>query len=167
MPQRTIRHATEDDITVMQQVLAVGRERMRQAGNLHQWTGGYPSDDILKEDIRQGFSYVVEEDNRMIAVFVLAECEEPTYRRIFQGQWLDDTRPYATIHRIAALPEVHGIFQMVVQFALLRMDSLRIDTHQDNHPMRHMVTSNGFTYCGIILLADGSERMAYQLVNAS
>ena len=51
---------------------------MRQAGNLHQWTGGYPSDDILKEDIRQGFSYVVEEDNRMIAVFVLAECEEPT-----------------------------------------------------------------------------------------
>ena len=136
MPQRTIRHATEDDITVMQQVLAVGRERMRQY-------------------------------NRMIAVFVLAECEEPTYRRIFQGQWLDDTRPYATIHRIAALPEVHGIFQMVVQFALSRMDSLRIDTHQDNHPMRHMVTSNGFSYCGIILLADGSERMAYQLLNAS
>ena len=39
--------------------------------------------------------------------------------------------------------------------------ALRIDTHADNHVMQDLVTRNGFVYCGRILLANGSPRLAY------
>jgi hypothetical protein len=32
--------------------------------------------------------------------------------------------------------------------------------------MQHILQSYGFTYCGIIYLADGSERLAYQKVQS-
>ena len=41
--------------------------------------------------------------------------------------------------------------------------NLRIDTHRDNVIMRHVIDLYGFTYCGIIYLLNGDERLAYQL----
>ena len=41
-------------------------------------------------------------------------------------------------------------------------DNLRVDTHRDNIVMQNFLHSYGFTYCGIIYLADGSPRLAYQ-----
>ena len=38
------------------------------------------------------------------------------------------------------------------------------DTHRDNTIMQHLITKHGFTYCGIILLANGDERLAYQKI---
>ena len=40
--------------------------------------------------------------------------------------------------------------------------NLKIDTHRDNRIMQHLLDKNGFTYCGIIYLDDGTERLAYQ-----
>ena len=40
--------------------------------------------------------------------------------------------------------------------------SLRADTHADNKIMQHLLEKNGFTRCGIIHVADGSPRFAYQ-----
>jgi len=39
---------------------------------------------------------------------------------------------------------------------------LRIDTHRDNKIMQHNLTKHGFSYCGVIYLASGDERLAYQ-----
>lgn len=39
--------------------------------------------------------------------------------------------------------------------------SIRVDTHRDNISMQKMLLKNGFKYCGIIYLKDGSERLAY------
>ena len=39
---------------------------------------------------------------------------------------------------------------------------IRVDTHEGNIPMRKMLEKQGFVYCGVIHLADGSPRVAYQ-----
>ena len=42
------------------------------------------------------------------------------------------------------------------------MLSIRIDTHEDNKPMRRFLEKCGFKFCGIIYLEDGSKRLAYE-----
>ena len=46
-----------------------------------------------------------------------------------------------------------------------RDTNIRIDTHRDNRIMQHNIEKHGFTYCGIIYLANGDERLAYQKLN--
>ena len=41
-------------------------------------------------------------------------------------------------------------------------DNIRIDTHKDNTIMQHNLDRYGFKYCGIIHIASGAERLAYQ-----
>ena len=42
--------------------------------------------------------------------------------------------------------------------------SLRIDTHEGNLAMRKMLAKNGFVYCGVIYLAGGDKRVAYERI---
>ena len=51
-----------------------------------------------------------------------------------------------------------------MDFCLSRENNIRIDTHRDNTIMQHVIQKHGFSYCGIIYLANGDERMAYQKV---
>jgi len=146
----------------MQEIFADAKKKMRAAGNMRQWTGSYPDDKLLRSDIERGFSYIIEEYGAPVATFVLAICDDPTYKVIYEGEWLDDEKPYGTIHRIASKEGVHGIMKQALDFAYSKIDNIRVDTHRDNLPMRNMLTNNGFTYCGIIYLANGDERLAYQ-----
>lgn len=58
-----------------------------------------------------------------------------------------------------------GIFKDIMDFCFSHEANIRIDTHKDNHIMQHNIKKHGFTYCGIIFLANGDERLAYQHVN--
>ena len=51
---------------------------------------------------------------------------------------------------------------MAVQFCEQSINHLRIDTHNDNKIMQHVIEKNGFKRCGIIHVNDGSERIAYE-----
>ena len=97
---------------------------------------------------------------RIVAYFALFPSPEPTYD-VIDGAWLTDG-PYGVIHRMASYPEVHGIFSAVIDYAASRYEHLRIDTHRDNRIMQHLIEKHGFTYCGIIWLEDGTERLAYE-----
>ena len=48
-------------------------------------------------------------------------------------------------------------------FGKKHIDYLRIDTHEDNHVMQQAVQKLGFRKCGIIHIADGTPRIAYDL----
>ena len=160
-----IRKSTTADIPVMQHIFAEAKAKMRASGNMLQWTDGYPSDDVLKADIQRGFSYVVTEaDGKVIATFVLAICDDPTYKIIYDGEWLDDQQPYGTIHRIASREGVHGVMAEVLRWSFGQIANIRVDTHRDNLPMQHLLLKHGFTYCGIIYLLNGDERLAYQKI---
>ena len=147
------------------EVVAAAKKIMRSDGNKSQWVGGYPSEDNILADISKGHGFVVEDDGRVVGYFAFIQSPEPTYDKIYEGQWLDDTLPYHVVHRIASFPEVHGVFKSIMDWCFAQDHNIRIDTHRDNKIMQHNILKTGFTYCGIIYLASGDERLAYQKIN--
>ena len=154
-------------------VLDAARQIMRSDGNTGQWINGYPSEEVVIDDINNGFGYVVTDDDNdndsndgIVAYFAFIPSPEPTYNTIYEGNWLDDTLPYHVVHRIGSTPTSHGIFKTIMDwcFANDKHRNIKIDTHRDNHIMQHCILSYGFTYCGIIYLTSGDERLAYQLM---
>ena len=108
--------------------------------------------------------FVIEDGGRIVGYFAFLPSPEPTYSKIYNGKWLNDTESYHVIHRIASYPDVHGIFSNVMDYCFSHESNVRIDTHRDNTIMQHNIERHGFTYCGIIYLASGDERLAYQRV---
>lgn len=160
---RIIRKAVTDELDSIMVVLDAAKRIMRSSGNMRQWTDGYPSEDVIRKDIANGNGYVVEDDGRVTGYFAFIASPEPTYSRIYDGAWLDDSLPYHIIHRIGSYPDVHGIFRSIIEWCRSEDANLRIDTHRDNLIMQHNILKHGFVYCGIIFLESGDERLAYQL----
>ena len=155
-----IRRALPTDVPRMQEVFAHARRFMAATGNPHQWAETYPSPELLLSDIASGDSYVCLLNGKVVGTFVLREGDDPTYHAIYDGAWPND-EPYATIHRIASNGEVHGLFHTVMQFAMHHYTTIRIDTHRDNRVMQHLLSREGFSYCGIIHCWNGDERLAF------
>ena len=156
-----IRPATEADLPALRPVFEAAKGIMRADGNLEQWAApGFPGDARLLRDIARGGGFIIERE-RIVAYFALLPSPEPTYDYI-DGAWLTD-EPYGVIHRMASYPEEHGIFAAIIDFAAARFAHLRIDTHRDNRIMQHLIEKHGFTYCGVIWLEDGTDRLAYEL----
>lgn len=163
--KRIIREATLADMAEIMKVMDAAKAIMRQNGNMHQWGEGYPSEVVISADMeRHGAFVVVEGDAGIVAYFAFLPSPEPTYDKIFYGQWVDDTMPYHVVHRIASYPYVHGIFDAIMDFCFSRDSNIRIDTHRDNTIMRHNIAKHAFTYCGIIYLTSGAERLAWQKI---
>ena len=158
-----IRPASTDDLSRIMTLFDKARGIMRSDGNMGQWVNGYPQKEVAEADIAQGYGFIVEDSkSEAVGYFAFIPGIEPTYLKIYQGQWLEDSRPYATIHRLASTPESHGVAQECFSWCWQHCRNLRIDTHRDNRIMQHVISDFGFVYCGIIYLADGSERLAYQ-----
>ena len=158
-----IRKATIEDIPAAMKLFTAAKGIMRSNGNMTQWEDGYPNEEIVRSDISKNGAHIVEHEGKPVGYFALLPSPEPTYSSI-NGKWLDDTAPYFVIHRIASSPESHGVFREIIEYALTVSGNLRIDTHRDNRIMRHVIGKAGFSYCGVINLADGSERLAFQIL---
>ena len=157
----SFRRSTTDDIPTLLRLADEARATMRNCGNMNQWINGYPSRRVFENDIEHGHSFVAVDDNGVItATFAFIPSPEPTYANIYEGQWLDDN-PYYVIHRIASTQSSRGVLKSILEYCFTVTDNIRIDTHRDNVIMRHLLEKLGFTYCGIIYLSDGAERLAY------
>ena len=158
-----IRKATEADVAAAAKIYDDARRFMRASGNTDQWANGYPNADTVREDIRAGVSYVCEEEGEILGVFMFSACEDPTYEKIYAGAWKNND-PYTVIHRIAVSDTSRGkgVAAFIFRQCFERFPNLKIDTHRDNIPMQHALERAGFAYCGIIYLATGDERLAYQ-----
>ena len=157
-----IRPALPEDVPSIMPVLEAAKAIMRAGGNLDQWKDGYPSREVILADISSGAGMVVEDGGVTVGYFAFVPSPDPTYSYIEGGRWLADTRPYHAIHRIGSLPSAHGVFRAIMDWCFTHDPNIRIDTHKDNHIMQHCIVSYGFTYCGIIYLANGDPRLAYQ-----
>ena len=160
----TLRTATEADIPAIMKILEAGRGIMLASGNLHQWPQGYPTEEMVRRDIGPGYGKVMEDGGRIVAYFACIPSPDPTYAVIYDGAWEDDEKPYYVVHRIASFPQVHGVFKTMMEYLDALTDNIRIDTHKDNKIMQHNLSKYGFKYCGIIHIASGAERLAYQRI---
>lgn len=158
-----VRLATVKDLEAILTIYNDARHYMRKTGNMTQWSGGYPSEGLLRADIAGNHLHVVHEGNDLLAVFYFRIGEDPTYRRIYEGAWKDDA-PYAVIHRIAVSKSSHGkgVAAFCFEYCYGICPNLKIDTHRDNLPMQRALLKNGFQPCGIIYLPTGDPRLAYQ-----
>ena len=156
-----IRKTRPEDIEAIGEIYKHAKDFMRSQGNASQWNGDYPNAISATEDMNNGIGYVCEHEGEVVAVFAYDEAEEPTYKKIYDGKWLDNEK-YAYIHRIAVKKQGLGIVGFCFAECFGRYPNLKIDTHRDNIPMQRALARAGFVYCGIIYLANGDERLAYQ-----
>ena len=159
-----IRKSTVQDLPRLMEIYRQGREIMLSCGDLNQWKPGYPTEEIIRSDITLGQSYAVIQDGLPVGAFAFIPGIDPTYGTVYGGHWIDDTKPYATIHRLASTMDSHGVAAACFDWCWERIHNLRIDTHEDNVIMRHCIAKAGFTYCGVIHLLNGDPRLAYQKV---
>lgn len=157
--------AKTQDLPRILEIYAYARKFMKDTGNASQWKDHFPPESLLEDDIKAGNLYVLKDKDTIHGVFAFIIGVEPTYAEIEQGEWISDTE-YGTLHRIAKDGMVHGIFNRIVAFCNQKISHLRIDTHKDNKVMQHLIRKNGFRECGIIHVADGSPRIAYEKVSA-
>lgn len=155
-----IRKARIEELEEIMQIFAHARKFMAEHNNPNQWGNHKPSRETIEADIKNGRSFVCEEDGKIAATFYYAEGVDPTYVKIYEGQWLND-EPYAVVHRIASAGTVKGAGSFCLNWAFEQCGNLKIDTHRDNVVMQNTLKKNGFSYCGIIYLEDGDERLAF------
>lgn len=167
-----IRKAKMSDITDIEAVYADARELMRESGNPTQWGGVYPPSALIRADIEEDSLYIAEDADGILAVFYYSEREEECYGEI-DGEWLSD-EPYAVIHRIAISKKARGrgVAGRCFDYCFSMCPNLRIDTHEDNHPMQRALVKNGFSLCGRIRIerpscdGDSGIRLAYHKIKS-
>ena len=157
-----IREARVEDLDQILDIYTIAKKFMRETGNKNQWNSSYPDRNLLINDIEKHQLYVMEED-MIHAVFAFIVGEDPTYK-VIEGAWLEDST-YGTIHRIASDGKVHHIMEKAVNYCVTQCPHLRIDTHEDNKVMQKLILRNGFKKTGIIHIADGSPRIAFEKVS--
>lgn len=157
-----IRLTTLDDLNRVMELYEIARDFMRKNRNSSQWIDGYPSERFIADEIVDNHSYVCENHKgNIVATFCFVYGDDPTYEKIYHGQWLDN-ESYATIHRMASSGEEKGVGVACFDYCFSQYPNIRVDTHRDNLVMQNIMEKYGFTYCGIIYVSNGSERLAYQ-----
>lgn len=160
-----IRHAAIGDIKRVMEIYEYARNFMANHGNPNQWgPTNWPPEELIRKDIADNNSYVCMDGERVVGAFFFCQGKdiEPSYLEIEDGMWLDDG-PYGVIHRLAGDGTVKGIGRFCIEWAFARCGHLRVDTHGDNRVMQSLLEKNGFTYCGVVHVAeDNYPRLAYE-----
>lgn len=159
-----VRTAKEEDLKKILEIYETARDDMRKAGNPDQWGFRYPPRELLQEDIRKHQLYVCLDDGGIYGVFAFIIGEDETYRYIEDGAWKNEM-PYGTIHRLAGDGRKTGVFAECLDYCRRQIKDLRADTHHDNLKMQYLLEKSGFERCGVIYVANGSARIAYQYGN--
>ena len=127
-----IRAAKPEDMPRLLEIYAAARVFMRSYGNDVQWTGVYPGEDILRQDIGAQRLFVVIREDQIVGCFMMGAGPDPTYLKIYNGQWACD-KEYGVIHRIASAGKMPGMVQKCEGFTgrscILRKKFLPIHPH--------------------------------------
>ncbi|MGL5417009.1 MAG: GNAT family N-acetyltransferase [Clostridium sp.] len=162
------RKAVLTDLENIREVINDGKLYLKKNG-VEQWQGDYPTDELLISDIVSGNNYVLEENGKIIGTEVIIFDGEPSYTKI-DGEWLSN-KDFVVIHRLSVKRGFRNknIGSELLKFAenlsiKNNIYSLRIDTHENNSTMKHLMGKNSFVYCGIIYLEDNSKRIAFEKI---
>lgn len=157
-----IRPTEINELPFVMEIYEYARSFMRANGNTTQWVNGYPSEELIRQEIVDRHSFVcIGVQGELLGTFCFILGDDPTYQQIYEGAWLNDG-PYGVIHRMATNGKQKGVADACLEWCAERSDNIRVDTHRDNLVMQHILEKRGFQRCGIIYVGDGTERIAYQ-----
>jgi len=157
-----------DEINRVMEIIEDARELLKLEGN-GQWQFGYPNRNDLIDDINLSRLYGVYFNDILISVCAISGYEE-AYHHLYEGKWLSNLE-YLVMHRVAISKDYRGkglghhIFYLFDEVSKeMGIKSLRIDTHENNHIMRHLMESHGFIYCGKVILPPNKDRVVYEKI---
>lgn len=160
------RKTTSAEINGIMRIIGQGQDYLRKQG-IAQWQNGYPSVEIIENDMSRGYGYVLVENKNVLGTVAVVFDGDRNYD-VIKGKWLSNA-DYAAVHRIAVESNHKGLGLASVMIKHIEkmcrqrnVGSLKVDTHEKNFSMQKLLKKNGFTYCGIIYLDDGSERIAFE-----
>ena len=162
-------HAKKKDLTEIMQVIGQAQAYLASQ-HIEQWQNGYPNETAILKDIKNKESYIVKsEDSSLIATAMFTTRNEATYKTI-EGDWITETdASYGVIHRMAVNKGFRGtgiakfIFNQCEQtLKHNKIQSMRIDTHEDNLGMQALLKKLGYVFCGVIYLDNSEKRLAFE-----
>lgn len=169
-----IRSAVVEDLEKIIELFDISRKTMSEQG-IDQWQDGYPFRSDIESDIENNLAYVLYSEGSLVGYFAYTTGKEEVYETMTEGAFREEKQyRYSSVHRVAIAPERrgHGYGKQIFDYAvkLAHIDhalSLRCDTHEDNRPMRALLTKCGFQYCGVVYYVRGEKkdrRIAFDLL---
>lgn len=163
-----IRRATIHDVDRILSIIRDAQLSLRDLG-IDQWQDGYPSRDVIEEDIARCVGYVQCNDkNEAVGYAAIVLSGEEAYLQIADNEWHTPSE-YVVVHRLCVANDCRrkgtAIHLLQHAAAIARshdIHAFRIDTHRGNVRMLAMLEKLGFTYVGIIYYTSG-ERLAFDL----
>lgn len=156
-----------EDIADIMCIINKAKITLKEAG-INQWQTGYPNEEVIREDIIRSESCVALIDNQIVGTIAITFSKEHHYDTLRGGEWKNKDGTYAVIHRIAIDNDYKGkgiAGFLISQAEVLGKDliqSIRIDTHENNIPMQNVIQKQGFGLCGYITLLDGTDRLSFE-----
>ena len=157
-----IRKAEKKDLPLLDGLYENARHFMHTHGNPNQWNDEHPCSNDLSQDLLEGVLYVVEEAEEILGAFVMRVGEDPTYARIDGKAWSSRGEESLVLHKVCSCGKRRGIGHIIMTFAKAQKRDIRIDTHADNRYMKALLAREGFDPLGVIYLANGDPRDAFE-----
>ena len=164
--------STLNEVPIIMKIIGDAQRFLATLG-IDQWQDGYPNEEQVRLDINNQDSYVIlNDDEVIIGTTVFTFKPESTYQEI-EGEWkTSENSLYGVIHRLAVDDSYRKaglarfVFdqceQLVKQHLIAK--SLRIDTHRGNLGMQGLLKKRNYSYCGVIYLDSGDDRLAFEKV---
>ena len=166
-----VRKACLSDVEEIMHIIEQGRSLLAKEG-IPQWTGTYPSRDLIEHDIRHGVAYVLVFSNQVAGFASMIAGVEAYYNNLHDGSWANED-PYCTIHRFGISPDFKGnhlgefFFSGLVTLAYAEgIKNVRADTHDKNARMKYIMEKQGFVKRGYVEVPDDEtdpKRIAFEL----
>ncbi|WP_171014899.1 GNAT family N-acetyltransferase [Culicoidibacter larvae] len=133
------------------------REKMQQAG-IEQWTLTYPNYEILAADIKTGSMFVIQNEAKQIAGFVVLDNKSSA--EYHQQPW-QENKSVLFIHRVVVSPDFQGqgVATQLIQHceAIARTQKIKAihsSTHFRNIPMQYVFLKNDYSQVSAFIMQD-------------
>ena len=153
------------DIDLIMTFINDAKEFLKSKG-VDQWQGEYPNRQSIVDDISKGIGYLISDGKAAVGYCCVDFGGESAYDDLI-GAWLSCGN-YAVLHRLTVSREYRSKGFADKAFSLAEkltaeegVFSIKIDTHEDNKTMRHLLEKNGYTYCGKVTYPQG-DRIAFE-----
>ena len=119
---------------------------------IFQWFDGYPTIDIVEDDIKNGWIYCMNDNGKCIGVVSVNDVEDEEYSEVNWKDYDGDrNNSVMVVHRLAVLPEYQkkGIASLLMDFAEDLIEerncsSIRLDTYSANERAINFYEKRGY-----------------------